>query len=59
MNMKTEMKTGSRVDWQMVKVLVMVSAACTVAALSACSTVKGAGQDLQDASDGVKDAITD
>lgn len=59
MNMNTDTKMGRTIDWQTVKVLVMVSAACTVAALSACSTVKGAGQDLQDASDGVKDAMTD
>lgn len=37
----------------------VAGAALSAATISGCNTVKGAGQDLQDASDGVKDAITD
>jgi len=40
---------------------VLVLAACAIAAtaLSACNTVSGAGKDLQESSDAVKDAIED
>ncbi|GEM_PF-4561343 len=57
--MKTTTKNDSVSKVAKVRVLVLCGAAVAALALSACSTVKGAGQDLQDASDGVRDAITD
>jgi predicted small secreted protein len=52
--MKTESKTMGRVRFAFV-----VAASAAAIALSACNTVSGAGKDLQEGSDAVKDAITD
>ena len=40
-----------------VRNLVMLAAACVVAALSACNTVSGVGKDIQEVSDNVKNAM--
>jgi len=42
-----------------VRRLVVVMAAGTVVALSACNTVEGAGRDIEAAGDGIEDAASD
>lgn len=52
--MTDEHKTVGKTMWRVGGVVAVVAAAL---ALSACNTVSGAGQDLQEASDNVKEAI--
>ncbi len=57
--MMTTDKNESVFSAARVRVLVLCGAAVAALALSACNTVKGAGQDLQEASENVEDAIND
>lgn len=53
------MKAMIKRDGTAARVLALVAAAGVALALSACNTVSGVGQDLQDASSSVKDAMSD
>jgi predicted small secreted protein len=57
--MKTTDKNESVLSAARVRVAILCGAAIAALALSACNTVSGAGKDLQEASDNVKDAIED
>lgn len=52
------METQSN-DRRLLRAGVMTLIAVAAVALTACNTVSGAGKDLQEGSDAVKDAITD
>ncbi len=43
----------------MLRKLSLIAIGLAMLSLAACSTVKGAGRDLQDASDATRDAMTD
>lgn len=51
---QNEVKRVSKLAW---RVTGLVAVAAAALALSACNTVSGAGKDLQEASDNVKEAI--
>jgi predicted small secreted protein len=53
---RNEMKSVLKSAW---RVSGLIAVAAAALALSACNTVSGAGKDLQEASDNVKDAIND
>ncbi|MEM7627939.1 MAG: entericidin [Planctomycetota bacterium] len=58
---KTNEQTRTRPTTDKLRLAIagVAAAAFTTLALAGCNTVKGAGQDLQESSDNVRDALSD